>query len=139
MISGPGCWCGAEGSGEERGGRGQERWKQATSVHPQTLPPVRSCLGAWGCHRGSQSPLPTGGPWSSTWGQWLRLALWVAAACLTDEPEGAVGPPPGSMLSTSAFPGGVARRGQGAASWEALQSTGQGFGVRASARAGLPS
>lgn len=74
-----------------------------------------------------------------TWGQWLRQALWVAAACLTDEPEGAVGPPPGSMLSMSAFPGGVARRVQGAASWEALQNTGQGFRVRASSGAGLRS
>lgn len=52
-------------------------------------------------------------------------------------PEGGVGPPPGSMLSTSAFPGGVARRGRGAASWEALQNTGQGSSVRASSGAGL--
>lgn len=104
---------------------------------PLILPPVRSCLEAWGCHGGSQSPLPTGGARSSTWGQQLRLALWAAAACLPDEPEGGVGPPPGSMLSTSAFPGGVARRGRGAASWEALQNTGQESGVQASSGAGL--
>lgn len=74
-----------EGSGKERAGLGQERWRRATSVLPPILPPVRSCLGAWGCHRGSQSPLPTGGPRSSTWGQRLRLALWAAAACQREE------------------------------------------------------